>query len=159
MWRPEKDSKCFSKVTTVCHWHGLKRHFSIGTPQWHAPPQLPGSKIFLFSIPPHTTREQRKAGAVAGTRGICECLGVTVGIEPVWAMSVRQQAPREPLGSLLPRTLTRVWFYTCEQSSKPNLSGHLLRNHTVKLLMEKEGKLSVTCDWHSCQRSHQISNN
>ena len=116
----------------------------------HTLHQLPSCKIFPFSIhTPHGNKSE--TGAITGTRGSCEYLGATVGID---------QSERCQSGSrhccqghsrmlLCMRAIQQTEFFS-PPSPQP---------YRVKLLMEKERKLSLMSDWHSCQRSHRIFNN
>lgn len=54
-----------------------KAAFQMGFPSTHTPPAASLQNLPIHYPHPHTT------GAVTGTRAICECLGATVGIDPV----------------------------------------------------------------------------
>lgn len=141
-----------SSVNNVKNWKGVKmfqQNYNGITLTWfkrtlfkwdspaHAPHQPPACKVSPFSIHmPHGNNSE--TGAITGTRGICESLGATVRMDPLWAMSVQQQA-------LLPRTLTHAWYDACKQSSKLNFSAHLLHNHTELSYYWREKENSASC--------------
>lgn len=137
----------------------LKKTLSKWESPAHTPHELPACKIFPFSIHTHTPHGKWDTSYNWDQRNLW-MLGGHCGNRPSVSQVSLAAVTAAAAGLIAPKD-THTCIVLCMSAIQQTefFSPSSLQPYRVKLLMEKERKLSLTSDWHSCRRSHRIFNN